>query len=71
MCVVHDDLDARSDECTSYRGARNVGSVAINGWSPLDARLPWGGFKNSGSGHDLSKTSLLAFLRKKVVTTVL
>nr|WP_234015490.1 hypothetical protein [Burkholderia sp. BCC1208] len=37
----------------------------------MDARLPWGGFKNSGSGHDLSKTSLLAFLRKKVVTTVL
>ncbi|SAK74540.1 betaine-aldehyde dehydrogenase [Caballeronia hypogeia] len=48
-----------------------VGAVAINGWSPLDARLPWGGFKNSGSGHDLSQTSLLSYLREKVVTAVL
>ncbi|TDG02870.1 aldehyde dehydrogenase family protein [Paraburkholderia guartelaensis] len=48
-----------------------VGAVAINGWSPLDARLPWGGFKDSGVGHDLSKTSILSYLREKVVTAVL
>ncbi|MBN3787674.1 aldehyde dehydrogenase family protein [Burkholderia sp. Ac-20353] len=50
--------------------ALDVGAVAINGWSPLDARLPWGGRKDSGLGHDLSKTALDAYLQEKVVTVV-
>ncbi|RDU96257.1 aldehyde dehydrogenase family protein [Trinickia dinghuensis] len=48
-----------------------VGAVAVNGWSPLDARLPWGGYKDSGLGHDLSQTALASYLREKLVTTVL
>ncbi|MDR2186719.1 MAG: aldehyde dehydrogenase family protein [Azonexus sp.] len=48
-----------------------VGAVAINGWSPLDARLPWGGFKDSGVGRDLSSKALDGYLEDKVVTVVM
>jgi phenylacetaldehyde dehydrogenase len=48
-----------------------VGAVAINGWSPLDARLPWGGGKDSGVGRDLSQHALDAYLEEKVVTLVM
>ncbi len=48
-----------------------VGAVAVNGWSPLDARLPWGGCKDSGIGRDLSKTALDGYLEEKVVTLVM
>ncbi|MCA6215642.1 aldehyde dehydrogenase family protein [Ideonella sp. B7] len=48
-----------------------VGAVAINGWSPLDARLPWGGGKDSGVGRDLSRAALDGYLEEKVVTVVM
>ncbi|KAB2969079.1 aldehyde dehydrogenase family protein [Zoogloea sp.] len=48
-----------------------VGAVAINGWSPLDARLPWGGIKESGTGNDLSRSALDAYLTEKLVTLVM
>lgn len=48
-----------------------VGAVAINGWSPLDARLPWGGCKDSGIGRDLSRTALDAYTEEKVVSLVM
>lgn len=48
-----------------------VGAVAVNGWSPLDARLPWGGVKDSGVGRDLSQGALDGFLEEKVVTVVM
>jgi betaine-aldehyde dehydrogenase/succinate-semialdehyde dehydrogenase/glutarate-semialdehyde dehydrogenase len=48
-----------------------VGAVAVNGWSPLDARLPWGGIKDSGVGRDLSQAALDGFLEEKVVTVVM
>ncbi|WP_227818290.1 aldehyde dehydrogenase family protein [Nitrogeniibacter aestuarii] len=48
-----------------------VGAVAINGWSPLDARLPWGGGKDSGMGRDLSRVALDAYLEEKVVSLVM
>jgi betaine-aldehyde dehydrogenase/succinate-semialdehyde dehydrogenase/glutarate-semialdehyde dehydrogenase len=47
------------------------GAVAINGWSPLDARLPWGGFGDSGIGRDLSRCALDAYTEEKVVSLVL
>lgn len=49
----------------------DVGAVAINCWSPLDARLPWGGIKHSGIGRDLSRAALESYLEEKVVTTAL
>lgn len=48
--------------------ALQVGAVAINCWSPLDARLPWGGLKDSGMGRDLSSRAVHAYLEEKVVT---
>jgi len=48
-----------------------VGAVAVNCWSPLDARLPWGGLKDSGVGNDLSSSALIAYLEEKVVTVLL
>lgn len=48
-----------------------VGAVAINCWSPLDARLPWGGTKDSGVGRDLSRKALDAYLEEKVVSLAL
>lgn len=49
----------------------DVGSVAINCWSPLDARLPWGGVKHSGIGRDLSRAALDSYLEEKVITAAL
>ncbi|WP_175719239.1 aldehyde dehydrogenase family protein [Burkholderia anthina] len=49
----------------------DVGAVAINAWSPIDARLPWGGTKHSGIGRDLSKAALDAYLEEKIVTVAL
>jgi betaine-aldehyde dehydrogenase/succinate-semialdehyde dehydrogenase/glutarate-semialdehyde dehydrogenase len=48
-----------------------VGAVGVNGWSPLDARLPWGGRKDSGVGCDLSAAALDGYLADKVVTVVM
>ncbi len=48
-----------------------VGAVAVNCWSPLDARLPWGGRKDSGVGRELSQSALDAYLEEKVVTLAL
>jgi acyl-CoA reductase-like NAD-dependent aldehyde dehydrogenase len=48
-----------------------VGAVAINCWSPLDARLPWGGTKDSGIGRDLSRKALDGYLEEKVVSLAL
>jgi len=59
------------DKAHQLAARLRVGAVAINGWSPLDARLPWGGLKNSGIGRDLSKTALDAYLEEKVVTVVM
>ncbi|MCA8258400.1 aldehyde dehydrogenase family protein [Burkholderia sp. AU31624] len=58
------------DLATAHRTAARlrVGAVAVNAWSPLDARLPWGGFKESGVGRDLSQSGLDAYLEEKVVT---
>ena len=58
------------DLATAHRTAARlrVGAVAVNAWSPLDARLPWGGFKDSGVGRDLSQSGLDAYLEEKVVT---
>ena len=58
---------------TAHRVAERleVGAVAINCWSPLDARLPWGGIKQSGIGRDLSRAALDSYLEEKVVTAAL
>ena len=61
------------DLATAHRVADrlDVGAVAINCWSPLDARLPWGGIKHSGIGRDLSRAALESYLEEKVITAAL
>ncbi|MGS1061396.1 aldehyde dehydrogenase family protein [Burkholderia glumae] len=61
------------DLSRAHRLARqvDVGAVAVNCWSPLDPRLAWGGHKDSGIGHDLSRRAVEACLREKTVTVSL
>jgi betaine-aldehyde dehydrogenase/succinate-semialdehyde dehydrogenase/glutarate-semialdehyde dehydrogenase len=64
-------VDAEPDQGPQPGRAPEGGAVAINGWSPLDARLPWGGGKDSGVGRDLSRAALDGYLEEKVVTVVM
>ena len=38
----------------------------MNAWVSLDARLPWGGFKESGVGRDLSQSGSMRTWEKVV-----
>ena len=48
-----------------------AGAVAVNGWSPLDPRLPWGGSKLSGVGRELGRAGIEANTQEKTITVVL
>jgi acyl-CoA reductase-like NAD-dependent aldehyde dehydrogenase len=48
-----------------------AGAVAVNGWSPLDPRLPWGGSKLSGLGRELGRAGLDANTVEKTITIIL
>jgi acyl-CoA reductase-like NAD-dependent aldehyde dehydrogenase len=48
-----------------------AGSVAVNGWSPIDPRLPWGGSKLSGAGRELGWAGIEANTEEKTVSVVL
>lgn len=48
-----------------------VGAVAVNGWSPLDPALPWGGVKTSGIGRELGWSGIEANTEEKTITIVL
>ncbi len=52
-------------------GGLKVGAVGINGWAPIDARLPWGGVKTSGVGRELGYNGIEACTEEKVITVVL
>ncbi|SFV14990.1 aldehyde dehydrogenase family protein [Pseudoduganella namucuonensis] len=52
-------------------GAVKAGAVGINGWAPIDARLPWGGVKTSGLGRELGYSGIEACTEEKVITVVL
>ncbi|WP_328767437.1 aldehyde dehydrogenase family protein [Streptomyces sp. NBC_00286] len=62
-----------SDVNRAHVVARRVkaGAVAINGWAPLDPRLPWGGSKLSGQGRELGWAGIEANTEEKTVTAVL
>ncbi|TLS44270.1 aldehyde dehydrogenase family protein [Streptomyces montanus] len=62
-----------SDVSRAHAVARRVkaGAVAINGWAPLDPRLPWGGSKLSGQGRELGWAGIEANTEEKTVTAVL
>ena len=46
-----------------------AGSVWINDWHMMRTDAPFGGYKQSGSGRELGKTSLDAYLETKAVST--
>jgi acyl-CoA reductase-like NAD-dependent aldehyde dehydrogenase len=48
-----------------------AGSVAVNGWAPIDPRLPWGGSKQSGSGRELGWAGIEANTEEKTISIVL
>ncbi|WP_328843129.1 aldehyde dehydrogenase family protein [Streptomyces sp. NBC_00258] len=52
-------------------GRVKAGAVAINGWAPLDPRLPWGGSKLSGQGRELGWAGIEANTEEKAITAVL
>ncbi|MDD3444943.1 MAG: aldehyde dehydrogenase family protein [Zavarzinia sp.] len=62
-----------SDVARSHRMAAGLraGSVWINGWAAIDARLPWGGVKLSGAGRENGAAALDAYTETKTVTVVL
>ena len=52
-------------------GRIRAGSVAVNGWAPIDPRLPWGGSKLSGAGRELGWAGIEANTEEKTITIVL
>lgn len=61
------------DISKAHRAAADlrVGSVRINGAVGVDPRLPWGGRKMSGVGHELSFTGIEECTEEKSVTILL
>ena len=66
------DWRASGAEDVAYRSlADALKGLVLDGRLPLDARLPWGGTKDSGIGRDLSRKALDAYLEEKVVSLAL
>jgi acyl-CoA reductase-like NAD-dependent aldehyde dehydrogenase len=62
-----------TDLTRAHTLARRVhgGAIAVNGWSPLDPRLSWGGSKLSGLGRELGRAGIEAYTEEKTITVVL
>ncbi|GAB3677527.1 aldehyde dehydrogenase family protein [Salinisphaera aquimarina] len=62
-----------ADVARAHRVARQIeaGAIGINAWAPIDARLPWGGFKDSGLGRECGLSGVLAYTEEKTTTVVL
>ncbi|NKI18655.1 aldehyde dehydrogenase family protein [Spongiibacter sp. KMU-166] len=61
-----------SDVKRAHRLAKRVkaGAVGVNCWAPIDARLPWGGVKQSGIGRECGLAGVMAYTEEKVITVV-
>jgi len=62
-----------ADLTRAHTVARRVhgGAIAVNGWSPLDPRLSWGGSKLSGLGRELGRAGIEAYTEEKTIPVVL
>tara|TARA_R110000787_G_scaffold13918_50_gene43401 strand:+ start:1416 stop:2900 length:1485 start_codon:yes stop_codon:yes gene_type:complete len=61
-----------TDSARAHRVAGKLcaGAVGINCWAPIDARLPWGGFKTSGLGRECGLSGVLSYTEEKVITVL-
>lgn len=61
-----------ADVARAHRIARvlRAGAIGVNCWAPIDARLPWGGFKTSGIGRECGLSGVLAYTEEKVITVL-
>ncbi|MEV4420739.1 aldehyde dehydrogenase family protein [Patulibacter sp. NPDC049589] len=61
-----------SDLSRAFRTADAIraGAVSVNAWSPLDAAVPHGGFKQSGLGRESGWAAIADLTEEKVVTVV-
>ena len=61
------------DISTAHQLTRRLqaGHVSVNGWAPIDPRLPWGGMKGSGVGRELGWAGIEDCTEEKVTTFVL
>lgn len=60
------------DVMRAHRLARGLraGAIGVNCWAPIDARLPWGGFKSSGIGRECGLSGVHAYTEEKVITVL-
>ena len=66
-----DPVDLRISRAHTLAAAIRAGSVAVNGWAPIDPRLPWGGSKLSGDGRELGWAGIEANTEEKTISVVL
>lgn len=59
-----DRIDQHRSQCSS--GSR-AGLVYVNAYGPIRPDGPYGGFKESGVGHDLGEAALEHYQQKKTV----
>ncbi|HZR50561.1 MAG TPA: aldehyde dehydrogenase family protein [Streptosporangiaceae bacterium] len=62
-----------ADVSRAHTVARRIraGAVAVNGWSPLDPALPWGGTRLSGHGRELGWPGIESNTEEKTITIIL
>jgi len=62
-CVFAKDIS----ECMTIANRLEAGQVFVNNYFCLAPWLPFGGWKNSGSGLELGKESVESFLKQKSI----
>jgi acyl-CoA reductase-like NAD-dependent aldehyde dehydrogenase len=56
-------------QATYLSEALEFGIVGINEWAPHATEAPFGGWKQSGLGHESGPEGLLEYMEKKLIST--
>ena len=67
QCSRHDDLAGAASVSHDIAARLDFGTVWVNSHLVLASEVPWGGFKGSGYGRDLSVYALDDYSRTKHV----